>query len=159
MVAEESSRTCPAHEARGDARVPHRPVHVWGWRWRFQGRKSKPEEHDEHLVALVDGSHFPPSGCKVKKQRRVRISPGSGNRSRCLTGDASGGVSGVVRENKDEESEVTCESDGISEETTNFFGDLTAIQKLMQSCQDLKHAWLTVREDCTFCRRGQLRKL
>ena len=29
-------------------------------------RKSKPEEYDEHLVAFVDGSCFPPSGCKTE---------------------------------------------------------------------------------------------
>ena len=44
----------------------------------------------------------------------------------------------------------TCESNGISEETTNSFGELTAKQKLMLSCHDLTGAWLTVRGDCTF---------
>ena len=62
----------------------------------------------------------------------------------------------VVRKLKGAESEVLwadqgiCESYGISEETTNILGELTAIQKLMQSCQDLEHASLTVRGDCTF---------
>ena len=67
-----------------------------------------------------------------------------------------GRIGWVVREHNSAESEVlwaeqgTCESNGISEETTNSFGELTAKQKLMLSCHDLTGAWLTVRGDCTF---------
>ena len=110
-------------------------------------------KYDEHLVAFVDGSYFPPNGCKVttkgngENETRWRKEMGT------LDGGRIGWGFAVVR---GEESEVlwadrsTCETDGISEKTTNIFGELTAIQKLMQSCHHLTRVCVSLRGDCTF---------
>ena len=75
----------------------------------------------------MDWSYFPPNGCKVKTHGKGE------NKTKKLKemGTPDGGRIGwgfvVVREHKGEESEVqwadqgTCESDGISEETTNMW--------------------------------------
>ena len=126
----------------------HRPVHAGRWRWSFQ----EGEEYDELLVASVDGSYFPPTGCKVGTRERSENQ--SRKRKQIEVPDGGGRIGWglVVGENKDEESEDqgTCECDGISEETTDICGELTATQKLMPSCQDLERAWLIVRGDFTF---------
>ena len=89
-------------------------------------RKSQPEEYDEHLVAFVDGSYFPPNGCKVAIKGKGENQTGKRNEMSTPDRGRIGWRFVVVREHEGEESEVlwadqgTCESDGISEETANI---------------------------------------